>query len=166
MNETNLMTDLMRELVVLCVDDEPLALEYLGAKLARKFKSVLKASDGTEGLEMYLAYEPDLIITDNRMGFMDGIDMIKEIRKTNVDVPIILVTAYTEKDALVEAINNNVTQFLSKPIDTKKLNLAIEKSMQSFVNQKLQETNLKQELELLKYQEKYHSQQELNAFKK
>ncbi len=166
MNEINIMTDLMRELVVLCVDDEPLALEYLGAKLARKFKSVLKASDGTEGLEMFLAYEPDLVITDNRMGFMDGIDMIKEIRKSNQDVPIILVTAYTEKDALVEAINNNVTQFLSKPIDTKKLNQAIEKSMQSFVNQKLQEKNLKQELELLKYQEKYHSQQELNAFKK
>ncbi|TCK59794.1 response regulator [Seleniivibrio woodruffii] len=166
MNEISIMTDLMRELTVLCVDDEPLALEYLGAKLARRFKSVLKASDGTEGLEMFIAQKPDLVITDNRMGFMDGIDMIKEIRRINADVPIILVTAYTEKDALVEAINNNVTQFLSKPIDTKKLTQAIEKSMQSFVNQRLHETNLRQELELLKYQEKYHSQQELNAFKK
>lgn len=162
----SLLKDLTKELTVLCVDDEALALEYLGAKLSRSFKHVIKASDGTEGLEAFRFSRPDLIITDNRMGYMDGIDMIKEIRKENKEIPIILITAYTEKDALVEAINNGVNQFLSKPIDAKLMNIAIEKSLQSIINARLQAKNLKQELELLKYQEKYHSQQELNAFKK
>jgi len=166
MTESSMIKDLMKELTVLVVDDEALALEYLGAKLSRSFKHVIKASDGTEGLDAFRYSYPDLIITDNRMGNMDGIEMIKEIRKENKDVPIILVTAYTEKDALVEAINNGVNQFLSKPIDARQMNAAIEKSLQSIMNSRLYEKNIKQELELLKYQEKYHSQQELNAFKK
>lgn len=166
MVESNLIAELTKELTVLCVDDEELALEYLAVKLSRSFKRVLKASDGIEGLKEYNAHHPDLIITDNRMVYMDGIDMIKEIRAVDQEIPIILVTAYTEKDALVEAINNNVTHFISKPIDTKKMNAAIEKSLHPILNSRLQEKNLNQELEILKYQEKYHSQQELNAFKK
>jgi CheY-like chemotaxis protein/anti-sigma regulatory factor (Ser/Thr protein kinase) len=135
-------------------------------KLKRTFKDVLTADDGTVGLDIFKSQRPDIVITDNRMGYMDGIEMIREIREEDPDVPIILVTAYTEKDALVEAINSNVNQFLSKPIESSKMNRAIEKSIQPIINARLREKTLRQELELLKYREKYHSHQELNAFKK
>lgn len=124
------------------------------------------ADDGTSGLEVFRSKKPDLIISDNRMTYMDGIEMIMQIRDEDNDVPIILATAYTEKDALVDAINCNVTQFLSKPIDSRKLETAIEKSIQPIINARLAEKTMKQELELLKYREKYHSHQENNAFKK
>ncbi len=56
--------------------------------------------------------------------------------------------------------------FLSKPIDSKKLDIAIERSIQPLLTSRLAEKALKQELELLKYREKYHAHQENNAFKK
>lgn len=58
MSESTLISQLTKELTVLCVDDEELALEYLAAKLARTFKKVIKASDGTEGLKAYTTYHP------------------------------------------------------------------------------------------------------------
>lgn len=97
---------------MLCVDDEPLAREYLSLKLKRIFKEVYTADDGTTGLNAFRSKKnPDLIITDNRMAYMDGIEMIMQIREEDAEIPIILNTAYTEKDALVDAINCNVSQF-------------------------------------------------------
>jgi len=166
MSETNLFKDITKDLTVLCVDDEPLAREYLSMKLRRSFKEVHTADDGQTGIEAFREKKPDLIITDNRMTYMDGIEMIMQIREEDQDIPIILTTAYTEKDSLVDAINCNVNHFLSKPIDAKLLQKAIEKSLQPIINARLQEKTINQELELLKYREKYHSHQENNAFKK
>lgn len=166
MSDKNLLKEILKDLTVLCVDDEPLAREYLALKLKRVFRDVYVADDGASGLDEFRKNSPDLIITDNRMTYMDGIEMIMKIREENQDVPIILATAYTEKDALVDAINCSVNQFLSKPIDSRKLDNAIEKSILPIINSRLAERTLRQELELLKYQEKYHSHQENNAFKK
>ncbi|ADD68771.1 response regulator receiver protein [Denitrovibrio acetiphilus DSM 12809] len=166
MSDSSILRDITKDLTVLCVDDEPLAREYLSLKLKRSFKEVYTADDGMTGLEVFHSEKPDLIITDNRMSYMDGIEMIMQIREEDPDIPIILTTAYTEKDALVDAINCNVNQFLSKPLDAKQLERAIEKSMLPIVNARLAEKTLRQELELLQYREKYHSHQENNAFKK
>ncbi len=166
MSDKKILKEITKELTVLCVDDEPLAREYLSLKLKRIFKEVYTADDGTTGLNAFRSKNPDLIITDNRMAYMDGIEMIMQIREEDAEIPIILNTAYTEKDALVDAINCNVSQFLSKPIDSKKLDIAIERSIQPLLTSRLAEKALKQELELLKYREKYHAHQENNAFKK
>lgn len=166
MGDKKLLKETAKDLTVLCVDDEPLAREYLSLKLKRIFREVYTADDGTSGYEQFRSKKPDLIITDNRMTYMDGIEMIMKIREENQDIPIILATAYTEKDSLVDAINYNVNHFLSKPIDSRKLDTAIEKSIQPMITARLAEENLRQELELLKYREKYHSHQENNAFKK
>lgn len=166
MSDTNLLKDITKDLTILCVDDEPLARDYLSLKMKRRFKEVYTADDGSTGYEVFKSKKPDIIITDNRMSFMDGIDMIIKIREENQDIPIILTTAYTEKDALVEAINCNVNHFLSKPIDSKQLDKALEKSIQPIIYSRLEEKALRQEVELLRYREKYHSHQENNAFKK
>jgi CheY-like chemotaxis protein/anti-sigma regulatory factor (Ser/Thr protein kinase) len=166
MSEKNLLKEITKDLTILCVDDEPLAREYMSLKLGRMFREVYVADDGATGLESFRKNKPDVIITDNRMTYMDGIEMIMTIREENSDIPIILATAYTEKDALVSAINCNVSHFLSKPIDAKKLDKAIEKCIQPLLAAKLSEQNLRQEIELLRYREKYHSHQENNAFKK
>lgn len=166
MSDKNILKEIVKDLTVLCVDDEPLAREYLSLKLKRFFKEVYTADDGSTGLEEFRKKKPDIIITDNRMVYMDGIEMISIIREENQDIPIILATAYTEKDALVDAINYGVNQFISKPIDSKKLDKAIEKSVLPIISARLSEKTLRQELELLQYREKYHSHQENNAFKK
>ncbi|MGD9808801.1 MAG: response regulator [Deferribacterales bacterium] len=166
MTKSNLFKDITKDLTVLCVDDEALAREYLSLKLKRSFREVYTADDGQTGLDAFREHKPDIIITDNRMAYMDGIEMIMRIRDEDPEVPIILTTAYTEKDSLVDAINCNVNQFLSKPIDARLLEKAIEKSLQPIINARLQEKTMKQEIELLKYREKYHSHQENNAFKK
>jgi len=166
MSDKKILKEITKELNILCVDDEPLAREYLSLKLKRIFKEVYTADDGATGFSEFKSKNPDIIITDNRMTYMDGIEMIMKIREENADIPIILNTAYTEKDALVDAINCNVTQFLTKPIDSKKLDVAIVRSIQPLLTSRLAEKALTQEIELLKYREKYHAHQENNAFKK
>ena len=75
------------------------------------------ASDGCEGLEIVEKINPDIIITDIRMGNMDGLEMIEALRKRNFCGKIIILSGYQEFEYAQRAINNGVTRYILKPID-------------------------------------------------
>lgn len=158
--------DVTQKLTVLYVEDDPITRVMNKKKLDSIFKNVILAEDGAIGLELFKKHEIDIIITDNIMPNLDGIDMIKEIRKINTKVPIIITTAYIDIDYLIAAINLNVTQFVSKPVELEMLLKAIEIAVQRVILDNLAQKTKEQELELLRYKEKYHSAQQENALKK
>jgi len=104
---------------ILIVDDDPSILKMLVDKLTREDFNVLQANDGEEGLIMCKDH-PDLILLDIIMPKMDGLSMMKKLRKENKwgkNVPIILLTNLSPDD---DKINNNVTEdmpayYLLKP---------------------------------------------------
>lgn len=153
-------------LKVLYVEDEAVTRMMNKKKFDSIFKEVVSAEDGALGLEAFKASQYDLIITDNIMPNMDGIDMIREIRKTDTKIPIIITTAFIDIAYLISAINLNVTQFISKPIEMEMLLKAISVAIQRVVLENLAHKTKEQELELLRYQEKYHSSQQENALRK
>lgn len=153
-------------LTVLYVEDDLVTRTMNKKKLAGLFKEVMVAEDGQKGLDLFNQKHPDLIITDNIMPNMDGIDMIREIRQTDTKIPIVITTAYIDIEYLMQAINLNVTQFVSKPVEMDALINAIDISVQRVVLDNISRKAEQQEIELLRYKEKYHSSQQENALKK
>ena len=113
----------LRTQTVLFVEDEELARDVLAKILTKLFKKVITAANGQEGLENFNKEkntdEPiDLIISDINMPIMNGLEMLKNIRKIDSEVPAIFVTARNETNNILKAIDLNVSNYVIKPIET------------------------------------------------
>ena len=106
---------------ILAVDDEPANLRMLERLFHREYR-VLTASSGEEGLALLKGEEVSLIISDQRMPGMTGTEMLKESIRTNPDAVKIILTGYTDVEALIDAINcARVYRYVNKPWDPEKL---------------------------------------------
>ncbi|HXG16462.1 MAG TPA: sigma-54 dependent transcriptional regulator [Calidithermus sp.] len=106
----------MEQATVLIVDDEPRVLDSLEAILAADFR-VLRAGGGEEALAV-LGAEPDVavILTDHRMPRMSGVELLRRSQEVAPDAVRIVLTAYTDVDSLMEAINTGrIYHFIAKP---------------------------------------------------
>lgn len=91
------------------------------------FKTVYIGVDGQNGYELYKEHNPDLIITDIKMPRMDGIELVKQIRKNDLDTSIVIISAHTEVELLLESIPLNLIEYTVKPLNTEKLTSLFEK---------------------------------------
>lgn len=80
-----------------------------------------EAKDGEEGLELFLSLEPDLVLTDIRMPFLDGLELIEKITSYQVNCGIIVLSGYDEFEYAQSALRYGVLDYLLKPIDKEKL---------------------------------------------
>ncbi|MGP1450547.1 MAG: response regulator [Wolinella sp.] len=110
---------------ILYVEDEENIRNVLTKILLRKFRDVIIARNGAEGIEQYEAHHPDIIITDIRMPEMNGLEMIEHIRAINPEVPVIITTAFTDAEYFIDAFHLGVNRFILKPIDSDQLEQAI-----------------------------------------
>ena len=101
---------------LLYVEDNEYARESMMNVLEEFFGDVIIACDGQEGLEGFENNKIDLIITDINMPRLNGLEMIKEIRKTDTDVPILILSAYNESSFFLDSIKLGVDGYLLKPI--------------------------------------------------
>jgi two-component system response regulator YesN len=109
---------------LLLVDDEYLELEYLEQYVPWQdmgFELVATAQNGLEALEQIEAYNPDVLITDVRMPFMDGVELARRIRQTRKDIVIVFLSGYGQFDYLKAAIQVNASDYLLKPVDLQEL---------------------------------------------
>jgi CheY-like chemotaxis protein len=132
------------------------------------FNEVYEAHDGLEALQLLKDENKrvDLILTDQLMPNMNGLDMIKAVREFNDRIPIILVTSSKELNELIDAINLSVTNFVEKPINYEDIINSIEMAIQKVIVEQLSQKTKEQELEILKYKSAYSNFQEGEAFKK
>ena len=108
---------MFEDLTVLYVEDEAEARNNTARFLKTVCKTLYTACDGLEGMALYEEFLPDLVITDIRMPKMDGIQMARQIRQHNAQQPIIFMTAYSESDYFLRAIEMQVDGYLLKPVD-------------------------------------------------
>lgn len=108
----------MSELIsVMIVDDEKMILEDLSTMIdweAAGYQIIATAFNGKQALRKYRELHPQVIFTDIRMPFMDGIEMISEIRKTDEKVSMILLTAYEDFSYAKAAISLGITEYIIK----------------------------------------------------
>ena len=114
---------ILKNVTILYAEDEKDLREVTHQILKGFTKKQYVAENGQEGLELFKAHEKeiDLIITDVNMPILNGLDMIKEIKKININIPIIVATAFSNKEYLLEAIDIGVDKYVLKPIDIAKL---------------------------------------------
>ncbi len=109
------------KLRVLYAEDDKTTRETLVQILEKFFAEVVAVEDGQEGVEAFNKNFSDgniidLIISDINMPNKNGLDMLKLIREVDKEIPAVLITAHSEANFLLEAINLNVSQYLVKPI--------------------------------------------------
>ncbi|MBF0556359.1 MAG: response regulator [Nitrospirae bacterium] len=157
-------TEITRNLTLLYVEDEESV--RLTSRLRKIFKTVIVAENGLNGIRLFDENQVDIVMTDYLMPELNGMDFIKLIREKDTRVPIIMITGYVDTEFLIEAINLGVNQFITKPIIIQNLMKAVEIAVQGFVLDNLARISRQQELQLLRYREKYHSTQQELAFMK
>jgi len=125
----NKSLDYLKNLTLLYVEDD-IALQKEALVIFRElFSSVISANDGIEAFEKFLNNKVDLIITDAKMPKLSGLDFIKEVRLKDKKIPIILTTAYEEKELLKSAIKLNINYFLEKPYNFTQLQNAFKEAL-------------------------------------
>lgn len=110
---------------ILYVEDEAEAREALGKYLKRRFGKIFTASDGLDGLNTFKENKPDLVIADLYMPNMDGLEMIREIKKLSPDVYVMITTAVDDVDVILKSVDIGINKYLLKPIDPAELMAAI-----------------------------------------
>ncbi|EPE2052535.1 butyrate response regulator transcription factor BumR [Campylobacter jejuni] len=115
------MSQECKELIILVVEDEVKARESMINILSERFSKVIGAQNGDEGLKKFKKFKPDLVITDIAMPIMDGLDMAREIKEISDDVPIVILSAYSEKERLLRSIDIGIDKYLIKPVDIEEL---------------------------------------------
>lgn len=101
------------------------------------FKDLYLAKNGEEAYKIYEEKKPDLIITDINMPKLNGIDLIKKIRKHDSKVRIVIVSAHTDLDYMLNAVELHLVKYIIKPITEEKLTGVFEAFIDSFEGAKL-----------------------------
>jgi response regulator RpfG family c-di-GMP phosphodiesterase len=121
---------------ILIVDDEPANLRLL-ERLFRRDYQVLAAPSGEEALRLLEQHDVALLITDQRMPGMTGIELLKRTADTRPHMVRMILTGYTDVGALVEAINcGQVYRYVTKPWDNDDLRLTVERALQHYETNK------------------------------
>ncbi len=106
---------------VLYAEDKAALRKKYGGMLKNVVEDVHIAEDGKAGLKVFNKEKPDLVVTDLHMPEMDGLEMIREVRKRNKDTRIIIMTAHDAKENFLQAIDHRVRAYLIKPVEQEEL---------------------------------------------
>jgi DNA-binding response OmpR family regulator len=112
-------------LTLLYVEDDEIIRQNAVEYLSSYFKEVFQAEDGRVALEIYKSKKPNIIISDIKMPKLNGLEMAKEIRRNDKETPIIIATAFTDTNYLLEAVELQLIKYITKPISSKKLKEAL-----------------------------------------
>lgn len=112
---------------ILIIDDNNDLLEYLKDFFMIYNYEVILAETGNEGIEKFREYLPDIVISDMRLPDKNGDIVVKEIKAINKEVPIIIITGFSDKQLILSAMRNGALDLLKKPFKPKDLRYLINK---------------------------------------
>ena len=122
---------------VLYAEDEDGIRNNIKEILEHLFKEVTCTKNASEAYIKYLENNPDLIITDIKMGNETGLDLVKKIRKSDSKTRIIITSAYTDLEYLLQATELHLIKYIIKPITQDKLMEALEGFVNSYNDSKI-----------------------------
>ncbi|MDX4061803.1 response regulator transcription factor [Aliarcobacter skirrowii] len=107
----------MKNLKVLIVEDEIDLANLIKSSIKELFFKVVIAKDGLEAIKKFDSFKPDIIISDIMMPNLNGLEMSKKIKEKNSETPIVILSAHSHKDMLLEAIDLGISKYFIKPFD-------------------------------------------------
>ncbi|WP_456389383.1 response regulator transcription factor [Hydrogenimonas sp.] len=106
---------------VVLVEDEPRLAGLLKEAIGDYFERFVVAYDGIEGVAKIRDVKPDVLITDITMPKMNGLEMTGVVKKEFPDLPVVILSAYSDKEKLLGAIDAGVVKYFIKPFDPEEL---------------------------------------------
>jgi len=115
---------------ILLIDDDESLRRVTEYNLAAAGFRTLTAAGGKEGLRLFREQQPDLLITDVKLGDMNGLEVLREAKKLNPEIPVIVITAFGSIEMAVEAMKQGAFNFITKPFDRDTLRLSCSKALE------------------------------------
>lgn len=111
---------------ILFVEDEVATRENYLEYLELLFQNVYIAEDGEKAYKIYKEKKPDILLVDINIPKLNGIELLKKIRVSDHSTKVIIMSAYSDRDILLDAINLKLTNYLVKPVSRSELQYAID----------------------------------------
>ena len=115
---------------ILVIDDEAAQREALAGYLQKRGFRVLTADSGRAGVAVLDEQPVDLILTDFRMSDLDGMDVLREARRINPEVEVVMITAYGSVERAVDAMREGAFHYLEKPVDLEELDEMVDRALE------------------------------------
>ncbi|MFH1413947.1 MAG: sigma-54 dependent transcriptional regulator [Candidatus Omnitrophota bacterium] len=112
---------------ILVVDDDPLVRRSLSELLTLSGYAVSAAKDGEEVLELLKTYEADVIISDIKMPKINGVQLLKAVKKASPGTPVIFITGYASIKSAVQAMKEGAYDYITKPVVDSEIKIMIER---------------------------------------
>ena len=127
------MYDNLKDKKILYIEDDKVVLANISKLLQNYFAHIYTAFDGEEGYRKFIEYNVDLLMVDIELPKLNGINLIKKIRKRNSTIPIVVISAYTKTDYLLESVELKLDKYIVKPFTSRKLHDLLGKLNESFI---------------------------------
>ena len=138
------------QISILIADDEEDIRDVFEIALQDIGYTVFLAENGEKAFEIFKSKKPDIVITDIKMPVMDGIALLKLIKRENPATEVLMITGHGDMDLTIRSLKHDAMDFITKPVNVDILEIAIEKAVEKIVaKQKLLEYTQKLELLIL-----------------
>lgn len=121
------------DITILLVDDEAISLQNISHFLQQNGFMISSATNGTEAITLLRQSHFDLVITDLKMGNVDGVQVMKTAKELHPDIEVIIVTGYATVDSAVEAMAQGAFYYLPKPIKLQELHALVMKATEKTI---------------------------------
>ena len=118
------------EKTILLVDDEAGIRRVLGIALSDMGYRVFTAENGVEALKIFKKARPLIVLTDIKMPEMDGIELLRHIKRSSPDTEVILITGHGDMDLAIKSVKYEATDFVTKPINDEVLEIALNRALE------------------------------------
>ena len=116
---------------ILVIDDDKLVRKVFKLTLSKEGYDVLEAEDGRQGLQLIKSEQPDLVLTDFQMPGINGLEVIAEITRLKLNIPVIMLTGYGDVSLTIKSIQKGAFEFLEKPTKPEVLKSTVRKALDS-----------------------------------
>ncbi len=138
---------------IVVIEDDPLVNSTLADILSSKFSRVETYTDPQKAQDELHTIGADLILLDIFLGHANGLDILEQLRKQGYQMPVIIMTAFSDIKMAVRAMKLGAEDFITKPIDLEQLEISVEKALKNY--------DLKRRVEVLSEQVKQESPSEI-----
>jgi DNA-binding response OmpR family regulator len=111
----------LKDISILLAEDEKKLASAMKRAIGEYFQEFIVAYDGEDALKSYYKYMPHIVITDILMPKLTGLELTEELKEVDDRLPIIILSAHSDKDKLLKAIDLGVTKYFIKPVDPDEL---------------------------------------------
>jgi two-component system response regulator AtoC len=116
---------------ILIIDDDSSSCETLDLYLTEEGYEVATALTGTDGLNMFVKFEPDVVILDIRLPDINGFTILEDLLEEKESVKVIMITAFHDMETTIRAMKEGAFDYIHKPINVDELEVAIKKALKA-----------------------------------